>query len=79
MDHVLDAGFLSVTAVVEGCDKFSGHQVKLIAKNEYYIARYSSANVTDGPVLACTPDLICVIDSDKGIEKPQKCNALQFL
>lgn len=75
VDHVLDAGFLSVTAMVEGCDKFSGHQVKLIAKNEYYIARYFSGNMTGDPVLACTPDLICVIDSDKG-RVYLKCHSL---
>ena len=70
LDRVLDAGFNSVVTVVEGLDEFSGHQVKLIAKNEFYIARIVGGTgrvVTDGPVLACTPDLICVIDSDKGI------------
>ena len=69
LDRVLDAGFTHVIAVIEGLDEFSGHQVKLIAKNEFYIARIVGGTgrvVTDGPVLACTPDLICVIDSDKG-------------
>ena len=60
-----------MVVVVEGLDTFAGHEVKLQAKNEYYIARYlesggGGGRMVDGPVLACTPDLICVIDSDLG-------------
>ena len=61
-----------MVVVVEGLDAFAGHQVKLQAKNEYYIVRYlepgggGGGRMVDGPVLACTPDLICVIDSDLG-------------
>ena len=64
-------GFLTVVVVVEGLDTFAGHQVKLQAKNEYYIVRYMESGggggrMVEGPVLACTPDLITVIDSDLG-------------
>ena len=56
---------------MEGLDMFAGHQVKLQVKNEYYIVQClesggGGGRMVDGPVLACTPDLICVIDSDLG-------------
>lgn len=56
-------------AVVEGLDTYRGHQVKVLAKNEHYLVRYlevGGATPTDGAVLASTPDLICVVDSDTG-------------
>ena len=65
---------MRVTAVVEGLDVFAGHHVKLIAQNEFYIAQYietDGSQPVDGPVLVCTPDLICVIDSDTGEQLAQ--------
>ena len=69
MDRILKGGFNEVVAVVEGLDKYAGYQVKVLAKNENYIAQsqdMSSGTPVDGPVLACTPDLICIMDSDTG-------------
>ena len=70
MDRVSEKGFTKSVVIVEGLDEFLGHRVKILAKNENYIIRYldssSAAKLKDGPVLACTPDLICAIDSDEG-------------
>lgn len=69
MTRTVEGGFVRLTTVVDGLETFAGHQVTLEAKNEFYIARYlenSGARPSAGPVLASTPDLICVIDSDTG-------------
>ena len=50
---------------MEGLDDYAGYQLRVLAKNENYIAQ----RVVDGrhgEVLAVTPDLICIIDSDNG-------------
>ena len=65
--HVTEGGFGRLEAVVEGLDKYRGHRVKVLAKNENYIVRYVEKGYDGGAVLACTPDLICVVDSDTGI------------
>ena len=54
-------GFTRVEATVEGLEGYTGHKVEVQAKNENYIAQH-----VGGAVLACTPDLISVIDSDTG-------------
>ena len=62
-------GFGHVEAVVEGLDRHRGHLVRVLAKNENYLVRYLEIDgdeLTDGAVLACTPDIICVVDSDTG-------------
>ena len=62
-------GFGHVEAVVEGLDRHHGHLVRVLAKNENYLVRYlemGGAELTEGAVLACTPDIICVVDSDTG-------------
>ena len=61
-------GFGRLEAVVEGLDLYRGHKVKVLAKNENYIVRYveEEEEEGDGAVMACTPDLICVVDSDTG-------------
>ena len=67
--RVTEGGFGRVEAVVEGLDTYRSHQVKVLAKNEHYLVRYievGGASPTDGAVMACTPDLICVVDSDTG-------------
>ena len=69
VDCVTAGGFSKLVAVVEGLEDYAGAQVKILAKNENYIAQevdVSGAKPVDGVVLACTPDLICVIDSDTG-------------
>ncbi len=69
VSRIVEGGFVRVTTVVEGLETFAGHQVTLEAKNEFYIAQYletGGPRPTPGPVLACTPDLICVVDSDSG-------------
>ena len=59
---------------MEGLDVYRGHKVKVLAKNEHYVVRYVESSVgsgeesggSDGAVMACTPDLICMVDSDTG-------------
>ena len=56
---------------MEGLDAYRGHSIKLLAKNENYVVRYmergvAGAGAVDGAVMACTPDLICVVDSETG-------------
>ena len=65
--HMTQGGFGRLEAVVEGLDLYRGHKVKVLAKNENYIVRYMEGEEEDeGAVMACTPDLICVVDSDTG-------------
>ena len=69
VDRVSGAGWTTVEAFVEGLDNFAGYQLQVQAKNENYIARcfdVSSGKRVEGPVLACTPDLITIIDSESG-------------
>ena len=51
--------------VVEGLEEYAGHQLRVLAKNENYIAQRVN-NGENLEVLACTPDLISIIDSDTG-------------
>ena len=60
------AGFTRVTCVVEGLDDFIGHQIKIKAKNENYVAQKVGMKGEELEVLACTPDLISIIDSNTG-------------
>ena len=69
VDRVSGAGFTMVETFIEGLDDFAGYQLQVQAKNENYIARcfdVSSGKRVEGPVLACTPDLITIIDSESG-------------
>lgn len=59
------AGFTTIEALVEGLDEHAGHQLRVLAKNEYYIAQ-RVVNGDHRNILACTPDLICIIHSDSG-------------
>ena len=59
-------GFSTVEAVIEGLEEYSGCQLRVLAKNENYIAQVVS-NGEYRVVLACTPDLISIIDSDTGV------------
>lgn len=52
-----------------GLDRYAGHQVRVRAKNEYYVAeRMNQRGERVEDVLACTPDLITIVDSDTGRE-----------
>ena len=72
--RVTEGGFSRIEAVVEGLDTYKGHKVKILAKNENYLVHYVESSDggagddsgSDGAVMACTPDLICVVDSDTG-------------
>ena len=70
--RVTKGGFGQVETVVEGLDSYRGHKVKVLAKNENYLIRCVEgreagvSSYNDGAVLACTPDLICVVDSETG-------------
>ena len=66
MQRSTSGGFSSVEVVVEGLDEYAGHQLRVLAKNENYIAQRVS-NGENLEVLACTPDLISIIDSDTGV------------
>ena len=65
--HVTKGGFGRLEALIEGLDSYRGHKVRVLAKNENYIVRYVEEGGVDGEVMACTPDLICVVDSDTGM------------
>lgn len=64
MDRKSGAGFTKVVSVVEGLESFAGHQVRIQAKNENYVAERVCPNNTE--ILACTPDLISIVDSNTG-------------
>ena len=59
-----EGGFGQLEAIVEGLDSYRGHKVKVLAKNENYLVRCVEGTEA---VLACTPDLICVVDSETGM------------
>ena len=59
------AGFTTIEALVEGLNEYAGYQLRVLAKNENYVAQ-QMINGRHGEVLAVTPDLICIIDSDNG-------------
>lgn len=52
--------------MVEGLEEFAGHRVRIQAKNENYVAERMSSKGEQLEILACTPDLISVVDSDTG-------------
>lgn len=52
--------------IVEGLNEYTGRQLRVLAKNENYIAQ-KMTNGAPQDVLACTPDLITIIDSDTGV------------
>lgn len=60
------AGFNTVVSMVEGLEEFAGHQVRIQAKNENYVAERVGFKGEQLEILACTPDLISVVDSDTG-------------
>ena len=68
MEHTTEGGFDSLYAIVEGLDIYRGHKVKVLAKNENYLVRYMEGGTTDGAVMACTPDLISLVNPKTGIK-----------
>lgn len=70
VDRKIDGGFSKVVVLVEGLEKFTGCHVEVQAKNENYVAERvdpSSSASGSRQLLACTPDLISIVDSDRGI------------
>ena len=72
--RVTEGGFGRLEAVVEGLDTYRGYKVRVLAKNENYLVRRMRSHSGDGGegdsesfVVACTPDLICIVDSETGI------------
>ncbi len=63
--RVTKDGFSTMETIVEGLDDYSGRQLRVLAKNENYIAQIMKNGVPH-EVLACTPDLITIIDSNSG-------------
>ena len=66
VNRTTKAGFTGSLVVVEGLDKFTGHQLRITAKNENLLAHELLHNGSVGKLLACTPDLITIIDTDTG-------------
>ena len=69
-----EGGFGRLEAIVEGLDSYRGHKVKVLAKNENYLVRCVEGTEA---VLACTPDLICVVDSETGMYGDRTINIMQ--
>lgn len=58
-------GFNKGHLKIAGIDQFRDKNMRIDFQNENLIARNSGTG-SDGKVLACTPDLITVVDSDTG-------------
>jgi uncharacterized protein len=54
------AGFARGEAVLEGTNADAGHQMRIQFQNEHLVAK------RDGQVVVCVPDLITMLDVDKG-------------
>ena len=66
MDRSSAHGFTGSLVSIEGLGQFAGHVIRVTAKNENLLAQQVLPNGTIGQLLACTPDLIAIIDSDTG-------------
>ena len=66
MDRSTSSGFSGSKVIVQGTRSYAGYTVQVIAKNENYIARLLNEDGSTGTVLAVTPDLITIIDTDTG-------------
>ncbi len=60
-------GFTNSTVVVQGLSNYSGKSVVILVKNENLVAHELNSDGNKGKVLAVTPDLITIIDSDSGM------------
>ncbi len=61
-----EAGFTRVLCTVEGLDDFAGYKVRIQAKNENYVVHKLGMKEAELDLLACTPDLISIVDSNTG-------------
>ena len=61
-------GFARGAVRIEGLGPFEGQGVTIEFQNEYLVARRVDAGGPHeaGPLLACTPDLICIVDTETG-------------
>ena len=70
VEDITEPGFDELVVIVEGLEDYAGARIKIRTKNENYIAWEPKGSGTkpedDDVVLTCTPDLICVINSDTG-------------
>ncbi len=66
VDRENGAGFTKVVSVIEGLEGYAGYYVKVQAKNENYIAQTVDSKGKEVEMLACTPDLISIVDSNIG-------------
>jgi len=62
----IEAGFTRVICIVEGLEDYAGYQVRVQAKNENYVVHKISPKGEELDLLACTPDLISIVDSNSG-------------
>ena len=53
--------------MIEGLEEYSGYYVKVQAKNENYVAQSVDFKGRELQMLACTPDLISIVDSNTGM------------
>lgn len=66
VDSRTEGGFTESLITIEGLEEFAGHSLKITAKNENLLAHQLMPDGTLGQLLACTPDLITVMDTDTG-------------
>ncbi|WP_148235755.1 DUF917 domain-containing protein [Thermaerobacter marianensis] len=61
-------GFARGAVRIEGLDAFEGQALEIEFQNEYLVARRDGGSRQGGAgeVLACTPDLICIVDTETG-------------
>ena len=60
-------GFTSGYSIIKGTGSFLNYTIQITTKNENIDARKVNDDGSIGDVLAITPDLITVVDSDTGI------------
>ena len=66
VDRSTSSGFSGSKVIVQGTGSFAGYTVQVLAKNENYIARLLNQDGSAGAILAVTPDLITIVDTDTG-------------
>ena len=66
MDRTTSSGFSGSKVIVQGTGSYTTYTVQVVAKNENYIARLLNDDGSTGTILAVTPDLITIIDTDTG-------------
>ena len=74
-----EAGFTGVICTVEGLEEYIGHQVRVQAKNENYVVHKLDVKGEELDMLACTPDLISILDSNTGMWRATCCQVAGVL